>query len=51
MNEIVDVHANLLWSPVPFVDTGIEYLWTHRQTIFNAKGDQNVAMAMFKMKF
>jgi len=49
--EIVDAHLNLLWSPVSFIDTGIEYLWTHRQTIYNAKGDQNVAMAMFKVKF
>jgi Porin subfamily len=49
--EIVDAQVNLLWSPVPFIDTGIEYLWTHRQTIYNLKGDQNIAMAMFKVKF
>jgi hypothetical protein len=49
--EIVDIHANLLWSPVPFIDTGVEYVWTHRQTIYNLKGDQNIVTAMFKVKF
>jgi hypothetical protein len=49
--EIVGVHANLLWSPVPFIDTGFEYLWTHRQTVFNQKGDQNVALSRFRVRF
>jgi len=48
---IIDAHLNLLWSPVPFIDTGVEYLWTQRQTVFNAKGDQNILMGMFKVKF
>ncbi|HEV2333885.1 MAG TPA: porin [Stellaceae bacterium] len=49
--EIVDSQINLLWSPVPFIDTGFEYLWTHRQTIYNQKGDQNVLLYLFAAKF
>ena len=40
--ELVNVHVNLIWSPVPFINTGIEYLWGHRQTAFNQKGDENI---------
>ena len=49
--ELVNAHVNLLWSPVAFVDTGVEYFWGHRQTIYNAKGDMNALMYMFKSKF
>jgi len=49
--EIDAAHFNILWSPVPFVDTGFEYAWTHRVTIFNYRGDINVAEYMFKAKF
>ena len=32
-------HANLIWSPVAFVDLGAEYAWGHRVTVANFKGD------------
>jgi hypothetical protein len=49
--ELVDAHINLLWSPVPFVDTGFEYFYGHRQTVYNMKGDMNSIMYAFRMKF
>ncbi len=49
--ELVDVHLNLIWSPVPFINTGIEYLYGHRQTIFNQKGDENILEYAFITKF
>jgi len=49
--EIDAAHINVLWSPVPFVDTGFEYMWSHRVSIFNYRGDQQIAEYMFKAKF
>jgi hypothetical protein len=49
--ELVSSHLNLIWSPVAFIDTGIEYTYGHRMTIFNAKGDENAIDLAFKVKF
>ena len=49
--ELVNAHLNLIWSPVPFIDTGFEYLWGHRQTVYNQKGDVNVLEFMTTVKF
>jgi hypothetical protein len=49
--ELVNVHLNLIWSPVPFIDTGIEYLWGHRLTLFKQKGDVNVLELATRVKF
>ena len=49
--ELMAAHANLMWSPVPFVTTGIEYTWGHRVTLANTKGDDNTIAAMFQVKF
>ena len=31
-------HVNLIWSPVAFIDAGVEYMWGQRQTVANIKG-------------
>jgi hypothetical protein len=49
--ELLAAHLNLLWSPVPFVDTGFEYIFGHRVTLANTKGDDNTISYMFKVKF
>jgi hypothetical protein len=49
--ELVTAHANLIWSPVAFVDTGIEYVYGHRQTVYNGKGDLNAIDFSFRVKF
>jgi hypothetical protein len=44
-------HANLFWSPVAFVDFGVEYAWGHRVTVANFKGDSNTLLAEFRVRF
>jgi hypothetical protein len=45
--EMVD----LIWSPVPFVNTGFEYFFGHRVTVWNQKGNQNEIDYTFIVKF
>ena len=49
--ELVMSHINLLWSPVAFVTTGIEYAWGHRVVTTNAKGDSHVMQGMLRVTF
>jgi hypothetical protein len=49
--EIVTSHLNLIWSPVPFVDVGVEYMYGHRLVLANLKGDENVLISKFAVKF
>ncbi|HZT87329.1 MAG TPA: DcaP family trimeric outer membrane transporter [Stellaceae bacterium] len=49
--EIITAHANLIWSPVSFVDFGIEYMYGHRQTVANLKGDENVLISKMAFRF
>jgi hypothetical protein len=49
--ELETAHANLIWSPVAFIDTGVEYIYGHRQTIYNVRGDENVIDFAFKARF
>ncbi|HTV89420.1 MAG TPA: porin, partial [Stellaceae bacterium] len=44
-------HVNLIWSPVPFVNTGFEFVYGHRQTIQNATGNEYMVDYEFTMKF
>jgi hypothetical protein len=44
-------HANIYWSPVAFVDFGIEYAWGHRVTVNNFKGDANTIEGEFRVRF
>jgi DcaP outer membrane protein/Porin subfamily len=44
-------HANVFWSPVAFVDFGIEYGWGHRVTVANFKGDANTVQGEFRVRF
>jgi Porin subfamily len=48
---LITAHANLLWSPVSFIDTGFEFMWGHRLTILGASGSQDVLDYAFKVKF
>lgn len=49
--ELVIAHANLIWSPVPFADVGIEYLFGHRQVVANLRGDMNAILTRFRVRF
>jgi hypothetical protein len=44
-------HANLLWSPVSFIDTGIEYFYGQRLTLLNQRANLQVVDYAFKVKF
>jgi DcaP outer membrane protein/Porin subfamily len=44
-------HANLLWSPVAFVDFGLEYQWGHRVTTANFKGDAYGLEGSMRVRF
>ncbi len=49
--ELVNAAVNVFWSPVGFVDVGLEYMWGHRMTVGNQRGDENVIESLFKVKF
>jgi hypothetical protein len=45
-------HINLIWSPVAFIDAGVEYFWGQRQTASNnIKGDEQTLISKFRVKF
>jgi outer membrane DcaP-like protein len=44
-------HANLLWSPVAFVDFGVEYQWGHRIAVTNFKGDAYGIQGSMRVRF
>ncbi|MBV8592109.1 MAG: hypothetical protein JO212_18985, partial [Acetobacteraceae bacterium] len=43
--------ANLVWNPVAFITTGIEYMYGHRTVVSNAKGNENVLIDKFRVAF
>jgi hypothetical protein len=50
--EIETGHANLIWSPVPFIDTGFEFIYDHRLTALNVRGSDGYILDYdFKVKF
>jgi hypothetical protein len=49
--EFWTVHANVIWSPVSFVDTGFEYFFGQRKTVLNQRGQVDTLMYSFKVKF
>jgi hypothetical protein len=44
-------HANLMWSPVAFVDFGTEFGWGHRLTVANFKGDAYEIEGTMRVRF
>jgi hypothetical protein len=49
--ELSLTHANLIWSPVAFVDLGIEGAWGHRVVVSNLKGDAWTLQTSMKFRF
>jgi hypothetical protein len=49
--ELSLVHLNLIWSPVAFVDIGIEGAWGHRQVASNLRGDAYTVQSSMKVRF
>jgi hypothetical protein len=52
LNEEVDsAVVNVVWSPVPFVDVGLEYYFGHRFTTGGQRGEEHVIGSKFVVKF
>jgi hypothetical protein len=49
--ELSVAHANLIWSPVAFVDLGVEGAWGHRVVVSNLKGDAWTLQTSLKFRF
>jgi hypothetical protein len=49
--ELNLAHANLIWSPVAFVDLGVEGAWGHRVTVSNLRGDAWTLQTSMKFRF
>ena len=51
-NKILwNAFANLVWNPVAFITTGVEYMYGKRITVANAKGNENVLIAKWRVAF
>ena len=52
LNKELDLLVgNLIWSPVSFVDLGVEGAWGHRDTLSNLRGNAYTIGGMLKVKF
>lgn len=49
--RVITAHVNLIWSPVAFIDTGIEYMWGQRQVVANIYGTEQALIGKFRVKF
>jgi hypothetical protein len=51
-NKELDLtHVNLIWSPVAFVDLGVEGGWGHRVVVNNTRGDAYTLQTSMKVRF
>jgi hypothetical protein len=49
--EIWNAFVNLVWNPVAFITTGVQYMYGHRVVVSNAKGNENVLIGKFRVAF
>ncbi len=49
--ELSLTHLNLIWSPVAFVDLGVEGAWGHRVVVSNLRGDAYTVQTEMKVGF
>jgi hypothetical protein len=49
--EIWNAFVNLVWNPVAFITTGFQYMYGHRVSVANAKGNENVLIGKFRVAF
>ena len=49
--QVWTTHVNLIWTPVGFIDTGIEWVWASRQTLAGLYGTEQALLADFVVKF
>jgi hypothetical protein len=49
--ELMTVHANIIWSPVSFIDAGLEFLWGQRRAVANISGSESTLISKFRVRF
>ena len=49
--RLQSVNFNVIWSPVAFIDTGVEYMWGKRTVVANFSGQEQVLVGKFRVKF
>jgi hypothetical protein len=49
--QLWNAFVNLVWSPVAFVTTGVQYMYGQRTVVANAKGNENVIIGKFRVAF
>jgi Porin subfamily/DcaP outer membrane protein len=49
--QLVTAHANLIWTPVAFIDTGVEFVWAQRLVVAGLYGKEEALLANFRVKF
>jgi hypothetical protein len=49
--ELITAHVNLIWSPVAFIDAGLEFLWGQRRVVANIRGSEETLISKFRVKF
>jgi hypothetical protein len=50
-DQLMTAHVNLIWNPVAFIDTGIEYTWGQRRVVAQIYGNQQALVGKFRVKF
>ena len=51
-NKILwNAFVNLVWNPVAFVTTGVEYMYGHRTVVANLTGHEHVLVYKFRVAF
>ena len=43
--------VNLVWNPVAFITTGVEYMYGNRIVVSNANGQEQVLIAKWRVAF
>jgi hypothetical protein len=49
--ELWNAFVNLVWNPVAFITTGVQYMYGKRIVVSNAKGTENVLIAKWRVAF
>jgi hypothetical protein len=49
--QLQSASGNLIWSPLAFVDIGVEYFWGQRQVVANLFGNEQALIGKFRVKF
>ena len=49
--QLFTAFVNLVWNPVAFITTGVQYMYGKRTVVANATGQENVLVYKFRVAF